>query len=306
MQIEGKIVKGIAGFYYVNCHTAGGSDLYECKAKGGFRKDKVKPLVGDNVRIQIVSEEEKQGNVQEILARKNYLIRPEVANVDQALILFAMADPLPNLNLLDRFLVMMEMQGVETVICFNKLDIVSSEEEQRLVSIYEKCVNRVLSVSSRENIGINSVRELLRGKTTVLAGPSGVGKSSILNQIFPDAGSKTGAVSEKIRRGKHTTRHSELFCVGDRTYLFDTPGFSSLRIPDMDKEELKNYFTEFIPYEGMCRFIGCTHTHEPDCKVKEALGQQQISPVRYRNYVQMFEELKDMGKQKYNERKVRD
>lgn len=300
MELRGKIVKGIAGFYYVNCDSEGKNKLYECKAKGGFRKDKVKPLVGDNVMIQVTSEEKGLGNIQEILPRQNQLIRPEVANIDQALIIFAMAEPQPNLNLLDRFLVMMEMQGVETIICFNKLDIVSKEEEKRLVDTYGKCVNKVLSVSSKENVGIGEIRQLLEGKTSVLAGPSGVGKSSILNQIYPEARSKTGQVSEKIGRGKHTTRHSELFCVGESTYLFDTPGFSSLRVPEMEKEELKNYFTEFIPYEGSCRFMGCTHTHEPDCKVKEALEKGLISPIRYENYVQMYEELEEWGKRKYN------
>lgn len=300
MELTGKIIKGIAGFYYVNCGQGEDVCLYECKAKGGFRKDKIKPLVGDDVVIQITSEEKYLGNIREILPRKNQLIRPEVANVDQALIIFAMSEPAPNLNLLDRFLVMMEKQSVDTIICFNKLDIVSDEEEKRLVETYKNCVNKVLSVSSKENIGMEQIREVLNHKTSVLAGPSGVGKSSILNQIYPDARSKTGTISEKIGRGKHTTRHSELFCVGERTYLFDTPGFSSLRIPDMEKEELKEYFTEFIPYEGQCRFMGCTHTHEPGCRVKEALEVGQISPVRYENYIQMYEELKEWGRRKYN------
>ena len=195
---------------------------------------------------------------------------------------------------------MMEMQGIDTAICFNKLDIVTKEEEGRLLAAYEKCASKVLFVSSRENIGMDKICQLLEGRTSVLAGPSGVGKSSILNKIFPEAASQTGEVSEKIGRGKHTTRHSELFCVGEGTYLFDTPGFSSLRVPEIEKEELKNYFTEFAPYEGGCRFMGCTHTHEPDCKVKEALDQEQISPVRYENYVQMYEELKEWERHKYN------
>ncbi len=300
MELEGKIVKGIAGFYYVNCLTETGEKLYECRAKGIFRKDKIKPLVGDNALIQVTSEEKGLGNIQRILPRKNRLIRPEVANIDQALIIFAMAEPQPNLNLLDRFLVMMEMQGIDTAICFNKLDIVTKEEEERLLATYEKCASEVLFVSSRENIGMDQICQLLEGRTSVLAGPSGVGKSSILNKIFPEAASQTGEVSEKIGRGKHTTRHSELFCVGEGTYLFDTPGFSSLRVPEIEKEELKNYFTEFAPYEGGCRFMGCTHTHEPDCKVKEALDQEQISPVRYENYVQMYEELKEWERHKYN------
>lgn len=252
MERTGKIVKGIGGFYYVDCEADGSSWQYECKAKGLFRKDKVKPLVGDDVRIQVISDEQKWGNIEEILPRKNCLIRPEVANVDQALVLFAMADPMPNLNLLDRFLVMMGIQGIETAICFNKLDIVSKDEEDRLRNVYEKCANEVLFVSSKERIGLDGLRRRLEGRTTVLAGPSGVGKSSILNEIYPEAASKTGTVSEKIGRGRHTTRHSELFCIGKKTYLFDTPGFSSLRIPDMEKEELRHYFTEFAPYEGQC------------------------------------------------------
>ncbi len=300
MERQGKIIKGIAGFYYVNCETEQGLRLYECKAKGGFRKEKVKPLVGDNVILQVTSEEDMLGNVQHILPRKNMLIRPEVANVDQAVVVFAMADPNPNLNLLDRFLVMMEMQHVDTIICFNKQDIVSSAEEKRLTEIYEKCVNRVLSVSSRENVGMDEMKEILTGKTTVLAGPSGVGKSSILNRIYPEAGSKIGQISEKIGRGKHTTRHSELFCIAEGTYLFDTPGFSSLKVPEMNKEELKHYFTDFFPYEGECRFQGCTHTHEPSCKVKEALEKGQVSSVRYENYTQMYEELEDWEKRRYN------
>lgn len=300
MERTGKIIKGIAGFYYVSCEMEENVKIYECKAKGGFRNDKIKPLVGDNVQIHVDSEEKGLGNIRKILPRKNQLVRPEVANIDQAVIIFAMAEPQPNLNLLDRFLVMMEMQGLETVICFNKLDMVSEEEEKRLTGIYEKCVNQVLSVSSKENVGMDEIRKLLDGKTTVLAGPSGVGKSSILNRIYPEARSKTGEVSEKIGRGRHTTRHSELFCVARHTYLFDTPGFSSLRVAQMEKEELKNYFTEFIPYEGECRFMGCTHTHEPDCKVKEALEAGQISSVRYENYVQMYRELEEWGKRKYN------
>ncbi len=299
MECTGKIIKGIAGFYYVDCGGGASDDLYECKAKGGFRKDGVKPLVGDDVRIQVVSEEKKLGNIEEILPRQNCLIRPEVANVDQAMILFAMANPTPNLNLLDRFLVMMQMYKVDTVICFNKTDIVSAEEEERLMQIYDRCATRVMAVSSRENVGIDGIREILTGKTTVFAGPSGVGKSSILNQICPGAGVKTGTVSEKIGRGRHTTRHSELFCVAEGTYLFDTPGFSSLRVPEMPKEELKDYFTEFLPYEGECRFMGCTHTHEPNCRVKEALAAGQISQVRYDNYVQMYEELAQWEARRY-------
>ena len=290
--MKGKIIKGIAGFYYV-----WGEDdrLYECKAKGSFRKEGIKPLVGDNVSIRILDEDRLLGSMEEILPRKNELIRPAVANADQAMVIFAMTEPEPNLNLLDRFLVMMEWQGVETIICFSKQDMVNREEEERLAAVYEKCANRVLMFSNQEQTGIEEVKECLRGKTTVLAGPSGVGKSSLVNQIYPQAASETGAVSEKIGRGRHTTRHSELFAIGDQSFLFDTPGFSSLKLPEVPKEELRRYFTEFLPYEGKCRYLGCSHIHEPGCAIKE---KGEICQSRYDNYVQMYEELAEQEKRK--------
>lgn len=293
--MRGKIIKGIAGFYYVWCVD---EKLYECKAKGSFRKAGVKPLVGDDVDVQVLDEENRLGNMEKIFPRKNELIRPAVANVDQAMIVFAMADPMPNLNLLDRFLVMMEWQKVETVICFSKQDIVSTEEDQKFRQIYEKCGNQVLTISSTENVGIEKVKECLRGKTTVLAGPSGVGKSSLLNCINPQAESATGAVSEKIGRGRHTTRHSEIYSLGDQTFLFDTPGFSSLKPPEVDKQELRQYFTEFLPYEGQCRYMGCSHIHEPDCVVKQAVAHDEISKTRYENYVQIYNELAESERRK--------
>lgn len=218
--MTGKIIKGIAGFYYVLCED---ECLYECKAKGGFRKDGVKPLVGDNVVVRVLDEAKCLGNIEEILERKNQLIRPAVANVDQAMVVFAAADPVPNLNLLDRFLVMMEWQNVETVICLSKEDIVSQDEMKELSSVYEKCANKVLTISNLKETGLEEVRFELEGRTTVLAGPSGVGKSSLLNHLCPEAESQTGAISEKIGRGKHTTRHSELFCLGEGTYLLIHP-----------------------------------------------------------------------------------
>lgn len=293
--MRGKIVKGIAGFYYIWCED---ENLYECRAKGSFRKEGVKPLVGDNVDVQVLDQEKKLGNMEAILPRTNELIRPAVANVDQALIVFAMANPMPNLNLLDRFLVMMEWQKVETVICFSKQDMVSLEEENRFRMIYEKCANRVLTVSNTENIGIEEVRECLKRKTTVLAGPSGVGKSSLLNRLYPEAASAIGSVSEKIGRGRHTTRHSELYSLGEHTFLFDTPGFSSLKPPEVDKQELRRYFTEFLPYEGQCRYMGCSHIHEPGCVVKDALERGEIGSSRYENYVQIYNELDEFERRR--------
>lgn len=288
--MQGKIVKGIAGFYYVHVAESG---IYECKAKGAFRNQKVKPLVGDNVRLEVLDEEQKKGNIEEILPRKNELIRPAVANIDQALVIFAAAKPKPNFNLLDRFLILMQYQKVPAVVCFNKQDMVDAEELQLLKNPYESAGYQVIFTSAAKEEGIQAVRDLLKGKTTTVAGPSGVGKSSLINLLSPEAEMETGDISRKIERGKHTTRHSELFALDENTFICDTPGFSSIYLPEMEKEELGIYFPEIAEYEPFCRFQGCAHIHEPGCGVKEALEEKKISPIRYENYKLLYEELKD-------------
>ncbi|MEY8389938.1 ribosome small subunit-dependent GTPase A [Lachnospiraceae bacterium] len=291
--MQGKIIKGIAGFYYVHIAEAG---IFECKAKGIFRKDKIKPLVGDNVEIELLDPQEKKGNITKLLARKNVLVRPAVANIDQALVIFAADKPRPNFNLLDRFLIMMEYQQVKTVICFNKQDLVPCTEIDKLRSVYETCGCRLLFVSVKEQEGLEEIRRILDGKTTTVAGPSGVGKSSLINLLSPEADMQTGVLSEKIDRGRHTTRHSQLLHIEDNTYIVDTPGFSSLYLTGIEKEHLKRYFPEFAAYEPYCRFQGCSHIHEPGCGVKQALEDGQVSPIRYENYMMLYEELKSIRK----------
>ena len=288
--MQGKIIKGIAGFYYVNVVESG---VYECKAKGVFRKEKIKPLVGDNVRIEILDEENKTGNIVEIFPRKNELIRPAVANIDQALVVFAVTKPTPHFNLLDRFLVMMERKEIPVVLCFNKKDIATSPEIAELEAIYEKCGYPIVFTSALEQENIEEIRRLLLKKTTAIAGPSGVGKSSLINLLQNQVQMETGTISRKIERGKHTTRHSELIAVDADSYIMDTPGFSSLYVNDFEKEELKYYFREFASYEGQCRFQGCDHVHEPGCAVKEAREEGKIHPIRYKNYLEMYTELKE-------------
>lgn len=291
--MQGKIVKGISGFYYVHIAESG---IYECKAKGAFRNQKIKPLVGDNVRIVVLNEEEKKGNIEEILPRKNELIRPAVANIDMALVIFAAAKPQPNLNLLDRFLIMMEYQNVPVTICLNKKDLVDDAVLQEFAAIYADCGYRMVYTSAKCEEGIGELAELLKGKTTAVAGPSGVGKSSLINRLSPEAKMETGAISEKIERGKHTTRHSEILPLQKDTYIMDTPGFSTLNIPGLEKEELCLYYPEFAQYEPYCRFKGCSHIGEPDCGVKDALAEGNISRQRYENYKLLYEELKGMKK----------
>lgn len=295
--MQGRIIRGIAGFYYV--YDVVESSVYECKAKGAFRKEKIKPLVGDLVEYEILDQEEKTGNIIEILPRKSELIRPAVANIDQALVVFAITKPKPHFNLLDRFLVMMERQKIPVVICFNKEDIASDDEVMKLRDIYEASGYQVIFTSAVQRKNMDEVRAILKGKLTTVAGPSGVGKSSLINSLQENVSMETGSISQKIERGKHTTRHTELIPVDEDSYIMDTPGFSSLYTNDFAKEELKYYFPEFEKYRNQCRFQGCNHVNEPGCAVKEALKNGYIHKVRYQNYLEMYQELEQKEKKRY-------
>lgn len=295
--MRGKIVKGIAGFYYVHvngCALEGAKPgVYECKAKGVFRRDHRKPLVGDDVEMEVLDGEKLLGSIVKLLPRQRELVRPAVANVSQALVIFSIVKPDPNFNLLDRFLIMMKQQDVPCVICFNKKDIDGENAGEIYRQIYEDCGYRVINVSAAKGEGIDELRETLAGRTTAAAGPSGVGKSSLVNCLQSEVIMETGRISSRIERGKHTTRHSELIAVGKDTYILDTPGFSSLGLFGLEKEELAGYYPEFAAYERYCRFGGCAHVSEPVCGVKDAVAEGRISKMRYENYCLLYQELKD-------------
>ena len=291
--MKGKIVKGISGFYYVHVAETG---IYECKAKGIFRNQKIKPLVGDDVEIVVLDEEKKIGNVEKILPRTRELIRPAVANIDMALVIFAAAKPDPNFNLLDRFLCMMEYQKVPVTICFNKCDLVTEEQREVLRKIYKLAGYELLFTSAKTQENVEKLKSVLQGKMTAVAGPSGVGKSSLINDLQDAVQMQTGGISDKIERGKHTTRHSQIIPIAENTYIMDTPGFSSMDLPGFSKEDLWTCYPEFVRFEPVCRFIGCSHIGEPDCGVKTALAEGKISQVRYDNYVQLYQEMKNMRK----------
>ena len=292
--IEGRIIKGIGGFYYIETEKG----LYECRARGIFRKNKITPLVGDFVKISVVDEDNKKGVVEEIQERKTELVRPPIANVNKALIVFAVKNPTPHLSLLDRFIVLAERENLEIVIILTKIDLDDHNTFEKIKNIYEPCGYKVIGVSNLENKNIDKVKEELKDNTVVFAGPSGVGKSSLLNQIDSNFQLKTGDVSDKIKRGKHTTRHAELFELKFGGMVADTPGFSSLTLDDIEDIDLKDYFIEFEDYDD-CKFGSrCIHQNEPNCAVKEAVENGEIPKERYESYIQLLNEIRQ-GKRRY-------
>ncbi len=268
----------------------------ECRAKGILRYNDIKPLIGDNVKLTILDRKERTGNLTEVLPRRNALVRPAVANVDQAMVVFAVKEPEPHLNLLDRFLLLMAKEQVPVVICFNKTDKAADGDVKRLRRIYAGSGCKVLFTDARDPETMKPVIIELLGKTTVLAGPSGVGKSTIMNVVQPNAGMETGGLSSRIMRGKNTTRHSQLNYVTRETYLCDTPGFSSLFLPDVEADELAELYPEFAGKKELCRFPDCVHRKEPGCAVKEAVEAGEISEERYKNYILLYEELANRRK----------
>lgn len=287
--MHGRIIKGIAGFYYV---YADDDNTYECKAKGIFRKDRKKPMVGDEAELDILDAQERTGNITRLLDRRCELIRPAVANVDQAVIVFALTHPEPNFMLLDKLILQFELQKVPVVIVFNKEDLVEDLEAEHARDIYKGSGAKVLLTCATKGQGIEELKEAIRGRLSCVAGPSGVGKSSLINCMQDSVKAETGDISRKAERGRHTTRHSEIIPISGDTFIMDTPGFSSFDVLADDPELIKDYYEEFIPYDD-CRFKPCSHTHEPDCRVKAAVLEGLIARERYENYSLIYEELKN-------------
>ncbi len=291
--MRGKVIRAIGGYYYVHAEDG---EVYACRARGIFRKKDISPLVGDDVDISVTSQRQRAGSLDTLLPRKNELTRPAAANVDQAMIIFSLADPSPNLGLLDRFLILMARQNIPVLICFNKTDLAKPGQIENLESLYENCGCPLFFLSLKTDEGIDRIRETVHFRTTILAGPSGVGKSSLTNALLEKKHMKVGDISRKIGRGKNTTRHTEFIVLRDHSYLLDTPGFSSLDLPDMAPEELRDYYPEFDAYAPDCRFKGCMHQKEPDCAVKAAVEAGRISRGRYESYLSLAEELREQKK----------
>lgn len=289
--MEGKIIKGIGGFYYVKTKE----EVIECKARGKFRHKDMKPMVGDNVIINVSN---GKGVIEDILERSSELIRPTVANVTQAFVVFAIKNPDINFDLLNRFLILCEHNNIKSIVCLNKEDLATNEEKEEVKKKINDIGYDVLFINAKKAIGIELLKERLESEVTVLCGPSGAGKSTLINTLIDRSHMETGAVSDKIGRGKHTTRHSELIEI-ENGYLVDSPGFSNIDISFIDKDELRYCFPEFEEYNHNCKFRGCLHNKEPQCAVKAAVEEGKINEYRYSFYIRILEELLDGRKNKW-------
>ncbi len=292
---SGIILKGIGGFYYVSSED----DIYECKARGIFRKDDVTPLTGDRVTFSVTDPLLKKGNIDGIMERTTVLTRPAAANIDLLVAVIAAKSPEPDLLLLDKILVTAAKKEIEAVICINKIDLDSGDNRAELRSSYNKAGYTLIETCLGENTGFRRLKEDLKGHISVFAGQSGVGKSTLLNRIADTVIMQTGTISEKIERGRHTTRHSELIRLADGGYVVDTPGFSSFELAEIVHTELAHLFPEFLDHIYNCRFTGCSHVNEPDCAVKEAVEQGSIGRGRYQRYTELYAILKQEYDMKY-------
>ena len=289
--MEGLIVKGIGGFYYVDT----GSEIIEAKGRGIFKKDGITLAVGDRVELEIIDEAGRKGVINSIYPRKNQFIRPPIVNVDTFVVVFAASKPKPNLVLVDKFLVMAEMHGVEAVICINKSDLVSRDELDEYRNVYDG-IYPVIAVSARTGEGMDELKKAISGKTAAFAGPSGVGKSTITNALVPHANMETGSISEKTKRGRHTTRHAEIFKAEGGGRIFDTPKFTSFEIMEADEESLMHYYPDIERYSDGCFYDNCRHLKEPQCAVREAVNKGKIHRLRYESYAANMEEIKNRRK----------
>ena len=271
--------------------VAEGEKVYKCLARGKFKKEKISPLVGDEVEFTITNSEKQEGVIEQILPRKNELKRPKMANLTQLILVVSMKMPSPDLLLLDKQLVFAEFMGLKATIVLNKVDLEDKEEIDRIAKLYEDIGYKIIQTNAKEGIKVEEIKALLEGETTAFAGNSGVGKSTLINSIFEQELTQEGDISDKNQRGKNTTTSTTLYKYKENSYIADTPGFSTFEINEIPKEELCHYFVEFVPYLDKCEFQGCSHIKEENCGVKEALEAGKISSQRYDNYIKIYNNL---------------
>lgn len=293
--MTGIIVKAISSFYYVEAENK----IYETKVRGNWRHNNVELVTGDRVEIEVLDEENKKGIIFKGHKRDNLMKRPPIANTTQAILVFAVKSPDPNLSLIDRFLITAKKESVDIIICFNKIDLDDAKLIDSLKENYKGTGYPILAVSAETGYNVDELESYLKNNITIVAGPSGAGKSTLINRLVEDVKLKTGKVSEKIGRGRHTTRYTELIKVDENSYIADSPGFSSIDLSDIEERDLKEYFIDFYEYDVDCRFgAKCIHENEPDCKVKEAVEQGLVSARRYESYLQLLNEIRDKNKRR--------
>ncbi|MEL7604903.1 MAG: ribosome small subunit-dependent GTPase A [Sedimentibacter saalensis] len=290
--IDGIIIRGVGGNYCVDT----GEKLIECRARGLFRIKNIKPLVGDRVKIRITEEDENNGYIEEIEERFNEIKRPPIANAEQLLIFFAVTNPEPSFLLLDKLLIAAEINNLKPVICFNKCDLADDKKKTELEQIFINTGYKVIFTSKKDEKSIEKLKEILKDKLSVFSGPSGVGKSSIMNAVQPDFHLKTGEISDKLKRGRHTTRHAEIYKLSFGGYVVDTPGFSSFELSGIGEYELKEYYPEIKKFDEGCRFADCLHNKEPNCVIKDSVSEGKISETRFSNYRRLLEEIQKAKK----------
>ena len=291
---QGIIIENISNIFKIICEN----ELYTCDARGKLKKDDIKPVVGDKVNFEITKVEEKIGVIEKILPRKNYIKRPKIANINQIVLVISSKMPKPDLLMLDKQLVFAEYMNIKPVIVINKIDL-AKEIAEEIKEQYKFTNYEIIETNAKENVGIYELRNILKNKISVFSGNSGVGKSTLLNDLFEDNLTLEGKISSKNKRGKNTTTTVKLYELEENTFIADSPGFSTFDIYEIETTKLAEYFMEFKEYIENCEFVGCTHIKEENCGIKQALKENKISQNRYERYIKIYEELKDREEHKW-------
>lgn len=291
---QGIIIENISNIFKIICEN----ELYTCDARGKLKKDDIKPVVGDKVNFEITKIEEKTGVIEEILPRKNYIKRPKIANINQIVLVISSKMPKPDLLMLDKQLVFAEYMNIRPVIVINKIDL-AKEIAEEIKEQYKFTNYEIIETNAKKNIGIYELRNVLKNKISVFSGNSGVGKSTLLNDLFEDNLTLEGKISSKNKRGKNTTTTVKLYELEENTFIADSPGFSTFDIYEIETTNLAEYFVEFKEYIENCEFVGCTHIKEENCGIKQALKENKISQNRYERYIKIYEEIKDREEHKW-------
>lgn len=294
--LKGIVISNISNLY--NVETKNGK-IYSCNARGKFKNDEISPVAGDKVEIDIIDEEKNVGVINKIEERSNYIKRPKMANLNQIILVVSMKLPKPDLELLDKQLVYSEYMKIKTIICLNKVDLENEETIAKIEKVYRKIGYTVIKTNAKEGIGVDEVEKLLKGNITAFSGNSGVGKSTLINNIFGKDITQEGLISKKNKRGKNTTTQVNLYKIEDDTYIADTPGFSTFEITEIESVDLCHYFIEFVPYIEKCEFVGCSHIKEQNCGIKQAVEEGKISQERYDRYCKIYNDIKTKEERKW-------